>query len=52
MIAVFHSATTALMDDEGYVDAAMYSISVTSREVMKWLESARIPFERVSSACE
>lgn len=52
IIAVVHSTTTALMDDEGYVDAAMYSISVTSREVMKWLESARIPFERVSSPCE
>jgi hypothetical protein len=52
MVALFHSATTALIDDQGYVDAAMYSFSVTSREVMKWLESARIPFERVSSPCE
>lgn len=51
MIALLYAVSTAYVDQRGKVDASTYNYSVSAREVMRWLDSARIPYSKASAPC-
>jgi hypothetical protein len=51
MIALLYAVSTAYVDQRGKVDASTYNYSVSAREVMRWLDSARIPYSKASTPC-